>query len=206
MKKIVKQIIAIFLLILMIPCLAMAKATDRRGTIEFCELYMYRLADYINDKNLDIDIPISTGWTPFVLDEKILLLTSVGNLEAYKGDFTVSSVQMLVDNLNADDSENERNAYVCIAAISALEFDYYEDAKFELYSKVNGSSASAMEEAIRIWCNDFDITSDTCKKAYETGEKVKVYSGNYDYYLIYYSGSDNEKTYKYYYLRAEEHE
>ena len=51
-----------------------------------------------------------------------------------------------------------------------------------------------------------DKLVDIMGETVETGKEVKIYSGNYDYYVAYYAGQRTGGDYEYYYLIARAHE
>jgi len=206
-----KKVFALFLsLTLFVVCSsAIAEATHRRGVIEFCELHMYRFMKLQHDTELNYDIHIlEPNSMPHNLDNTTILLNSAaGSMEVNTTDYTVSGITMTFIDLDASDADNERNAMSCMMALSALEYNEMDDLKFQINSKLSGGAESAIEESLRILADEWsDKLVDIMGETVETGKEVKIYSGNYDYYVAYYAGQRKGSNFEYYYLIARAHE
>ena len=182
------------------------QATHRRGLIEFCELYMQRFTAYQKDNHEDYDIHVM-GIAPLILNDNYAMFNSTaGSIDVYLPDYTVSGVTMTYSNLAADAKTNECNFMSCIMAFSALEYDDADDYSLYIHSKIKGGVSNATDEVFRIWGEDISGSlPDKLDIAKESGEKVMVYSGNYDYYITYNSGDRDGRQFAYYYLIATEH-
>lgn len=206
-----KRIIAILLTValLIASSFAYAETTHKRGVIEFSELYMYRLMKLQYESELEFDICILEPYsTPMSISDDTILLNSVaGSMEISTIDYTVNNVVMTFLDLNDSDEENEKKAMSCITAISALEYNESDELMLRVNAKLNGGSETAIEEAFRVFTDELsDVIVDAMAEALETKKEVKVYSGNYDYYIAYNSGKRADKEFEYYYLVAYAHE
>lgn len=184
------------------------QATHRRGLIEFCELYMQRFTAYQKDNHEDYNIHVlGIDNAPYILNDDYAMFNSTaGSIDVYLPDYTVSGITMTYSDLGADVDNNECNFISCIMAISALEYDYADDYSLYIRSKINGGVSNATDEVFRIWGENIAVPLlDKLDIARESGEKIMVYSGNYDYYIAYYSGDRDGRQYAYYYLIATEH-
>lgn len=186
-----------------------AEATHKRGVIEFCELYMYRFMKLQRDSDLDYSIHVLEPHAlPMSFDDNTVLLNSVaGSMEVNTTDYTVSSITMTFVDLNDSDEENEQNAMSCMMALSALEYNETDELKMRINSKLHGGADTAAEEALRLLTDELsDSIVDGMEEAIDTGKEVKVYSGNYDYYIAYNAGKRADGDFEYFYLIAYAHE
>ena len=207
MKRIIALLIVSALLVVF-PS-AYAEATHRRGVIEFCELYMYRFMKLQHDSDLEYSIHVLEPYSPpMSFDDHTVLLNSVaGSMEVNTTDYTVSGITMTFVDLNDTDEKNEQNAMSCMMALSALEYNETDELKLRVNSKLSGVAETAAEEALRLLTEELSNgIVDAMAEAVDTGKEVKVYSGNYDYYIAYNAGKRADGDFEYFYLIAYAHE
>lgn len=204
-----RKLMAVVFVLMLIPEMALASATDVRGAFEFCELFGQRYFSLVTSENLDYDLSVNPGYAlPIESDDKIIVTITPGMMEINKLDYSVHSLEMKFLDMNATDEKNEQNITMCIVALSALEYDSYADDLFAIKAKAFDCSASAIEEALSIW-NDWmsvHLTDQIMQYMVDSGERVLIYAGNYDYYMNYISVEVDEKQLEYFSLTAEEHE
>lgn len=206
MKKLLSTILAVLLLL---PTVAFASSTDARGAFEFCELFTQRFTEYVKDDELDYDLYIQKGFvSPFAPVGTIMIDVAAGLMCINEDDFTVHRLGMTLFDVNASDEKNVENTVICLMAMSALEYDYTDDNIFAQKAKAFGGPASGVEAAIEVWNNDIIpiVTEKMFQQVIETKKRVLIYSGNYHYYLSYFSDVYNGKELSYFMLTAEEHE
>lgn len=175
-----KKIIAFLLVLLMLPVIACAEKTERRGLVEFTELYASRLAVYANENGLDFDVAPLSALPPWKSGDLLMFETSAGTAGVYPGGYDLHDLVMTFYSLSDDDSDNELYATSCVMAISALEFD----ANYEVGpSSIAGKSA--VEDAAAIFEEIGNGLEEALGKSMEEGGRVPVYSGNYDYFVEY---------------------
>ena len=187
---------------------ACAEPTNKRGLIEFCELYMQRFTAYQKDYEIDYDVQIiGYHFGPLKYNDNYAMFSSTaGSIDVYLPDYTVSEITMTYSDFNAEKEVNERNYMSCMMALSALEYDYLDDRFLYMSSKVYGGASNATDKAFSIWSENVAGTLiDNLNAARETGNEVKIYSGNYDYFIAYNNGERDDKQYQYYYLIARAH-
>ena len=211
-----KRIIAILIvsaLLVAFPS-AYAEATHRRGVIEFCELYMYRFMKMQREADLDYSIHILEPYSsPRNLGSDTILLNSVaGSMEVSTEDYTVKSITLHYVDLHDTDQNNEQTGLSCIVAFSALEYNEMDELELRVNANLYGGSGTAVEEAIHIFTDYLsDTFIDAMNRARDTGKEVKIYTGNYDYYVAYnhyvaYNPIQQaNEQHEYYYLIAREH-
>lgn len=206
MKRILTLLIVSALLVT-VPS-AYAEATHRRGVIEFSELYMYRFMKLQRDSDLEYSIHVLEQYSPPMSfdDHTVLLNSAAGSMEVNTTDYTVSTITMTFVDINDSDEKNEQNAMSCMMALSALEYNETDELKMRVNSKLYGGSETAAEEALRLLDLLSDTIVDAMQRAIDTGEEVKILSGNYDYFIAYDVGNKSGREYEYFYLVASEHE
>lgn len=157
--------------------------TDRRGLIEFVELYTQRITEYQKDNGIDQNIIFESFAPPYTKDNYLILGSTAGSIGINQEDYTVHDVIMTLFISSTNDAYND--VMSCIASISALEYDSTDDSLFKLMK------SSAMERATYIMDEEIGkILEDALAKAAESNQKVIVYSGNYEYFVEYYSSED----------------
>lgn len=191
-----------------------AEATQKRNVIEFCELYMYRYLKYQYENGLALDIHVYTHnpnydtqdlemWSSVNPDETTLHMhCTAGSLIVSTKDYTVNSITMVFVDINATDEDNLQYVMRSMMALSALEYNETDEALLRIQSVQNGGSETAIMEAIRLLTDEISNNiEDAMQKAIDTGEEVKVYSGNYDYYIAHVDGISTD-NFEYIYLIA----
>jgi len=207
MKKLLSAVLIISLLL---PTVAFASSTDARGAFEFCELFCQRFTEYVKDDELDYDLYIQKDFvSPIAPVGTIMIEVAAGLMCINEDDFTVHQLMMTLFDENASDEKNVENSVICVMAMSALEYDYTDNNIFAQKAKAFGGPASGVEAAIDVWNNDIIpiITTEKMRQqVIETKERVLIYSGNYHYYLSYFSDEYNGEKLSYFMLTAEEYE
>lgn len=190
-----KKIIAVFLIFSMIACEAVAESTNTRSLVEFLELYSSRYAVYNCENGLAFETSTYSALPPYESGEYIVFESSAGSIGVYPGSYNIHDITMTFFSMTGDDVENELFITNCIMAISALEFDTIYEVGPSIVKK------SATDDAVRIVDEEIcDNLEEPLTHAIETGERACVYSGNYEYYIDYFT-SDG---YEFVYLIAEE--
>lgn len=194
MKKVLSVFLAIMVCLSMNPT-AFADNTKRHGALEFSELYTARLSEAFAYMKIDSDIQVSKDMVWGQLDgDTITVSFNGGIIDIFLEDFTVLSLDAKLYDFRKTDDENSVLMTQCIAAFSALEYDDIEDSLFDMYSRAGiGSGAkNATEESFRIWSESIIPTFEkTITKAVKSGDEILLYSGNYDYYVVYFSKEGN---------------
>lgn len=166
----IKKILAVLLVaIILLPCSAGAVATEKRGLVEFIEVYMERITEYQKDARRDFNIPVPLWKSnpPYVGKDYVILHSSAGIIVANSEDFTVEEVSMTLIDMYISNADYLLN---CAASISVLEY------------------SDNMDEGLRIVMEEITPSpkiDDALKQAIKSRDRVKVYSGNYDYFLVY---------------------
>lgn len=191
-----KRILSGFLVIVLLnPLIAHAEATDRRGLIEFVELYTQRITEYQKDNGIDCSRIFESFVPPWTNDNYLIFGSTAGSIGVNQEDYTVHDVIMTLCIPSKSDSDNDDFVISCIASIAALEYDSTDDSIFKLIK------SSAMERAKEIMDEVIaELLVGAMAKAVASNQKVNVYSGNYDYYVDYYAPEGHE----FLYLIAEE--
>jgi len=185
MKKIIKVLFITLMVSMCFISIIFADTTKRRGITEFCELVINR-ADRLEELGLDFGIEPSNLFLMMPsFDEKTnSVSTAIGYVDVYPDDFTISGADLAIYNPDFSDEENDQYCAKCALAISALEYDYsYDEMYFITGNRLNSINPLFV---------GFDIIHDNAQRengdslldeAAETGQKVLLYSGNYDYYI-----------------------
>ena len=160
---------------------------------------MYRI-DRLKYSGLDYGIEPVVFPTVLSVGSDVSVSAASGVL--YIDPKTMAIQKASLDFYDFNKTEEENDAYYISAAIgfSALEYSSFDDDMFEI-TKLNGSN-SASEEGLRILseCFNYFIANGGLEQAFD-GDKVLIYSGNYDYYLRYYSSET--RNYDVLWLEAE---
>ena len=174
-----KKIIALVLVLLMLPAVASAEKTDRRGIVEFIELYASRFAVFAHENGLEFDTAPLSSLPPWKSGDLLMFETSAGTAGVYPGGYDLHDLVMTFYSLSDDDADNELYATSCVIAISALEFD----AQYEVGPSL--ARKSAVEDAAAIFEEMGNGLEEALTQSMEEGGRVLIYSGNYDYYAEY---------------------
>ena len=208
MKKRI-AVLSTALLLFALASSAYAKTTQKRGVIEFCELYMYRYMKLQQEADLEFDVRIVEPFSsPTRYDNDTIKLNSVaGTMSVNTTDYTLERILMILSDLKKTDEEDVQHSVSCMMALSALEYNQMDELKLKAKSILNGGSETASEEAFRLFTDELSPNIiDAMPEAIKTGKEIKVYSGNYDYYLAYNAGEQSSREFEYLYLIAQAHE
>ena len=206
-KRVAMTVLSILVSAFSVSVPVFAVPTERQTLAEFCELYGYRAAQYDYTEDVDYDIkPADTVTIPFEINDLISVSTTAANVHIYPDDFTISDAVMTFHDSSSSDEINDRNIAMCITGLSALEFNAVDDNIFSLNSRINGGSASALDEAFRILNEELipSLNGDVIRRAKDNKEEVLLYSGNYDYYFTYYVPDSANGDMELYFLIARE--
>ena len=184
-----KKIITLALVLLLLPVVASAEKTTRRGLVEFVELYASRFAVFASENGLDFDTAPLSPLPPWKSGDLLMFETSAGTAGVYPGGYDLHDLVMTFYSLSDDDADNELYATSCVMAISALEFD----AQYEIGPSL--ARKSAVEDAATIFDEIGNGLEDTLTQAMEETRRVLVYSGNYDYYIEYVTMGNRDFVY-----------
>ena len=209
MKKAAKIIICMITISIAITSCAFASSlfsgedpTEKRVITEYCELYMYR-SDRMKYSGLDFDIePVAFPTVTKMFDNTISVSSAGGNVYVNPENMTIQRASLDFYNFNKTVEENDAYFVSAALGLSALEYGNIDDLMFGI-TKLNGSS-SAAEESLRILSECFDtfVNGTGISQAFD-GEKVLIYSGNYDYYIRYYNSTIGNSDYEVFWLEAE---
>ena len=190
MKRLISGTIA-FVFFFVMNTVAYADSTKYHGALEFCELYATRLPKAYEMAEIDDEIRISRDLVFGQLSDNLITVSSDGGLlDIDLEDFTVVMLDTVLYDFQKTDDKNGALFARCVTAFSALEYDDIEASFFSLNAKVGiGSGANdAVEESFRIWDEKIVPAFErVITEAVQSGEEVLLYSGNYDYYVVYYS-------------------
>lgn len=190
MKRLISGIFA-FVLFFVMNTVAYADSTKYHGALELCELYATRLPEAYELAEIDDELRISRDLVFGQFSDNVITVSSdAGLLDIDLEDFSVVKLDTVLYDFKKSEEDNAAVFVRCVTAFSALEYDDIEDSLFELYAKAGiGSGANdAVEESLRIW-NEMIVPAfeRVITEAVQSGEEVFLYSGNYDYYVVYYS-------------------
>ena len=198
MRKIAISILCMILFALNQP--AFSSPTIKRGAFELCQLYAQRLTQYQNDYNVDYDQLWYQGPGLDYGNGESAISVASGHMVVDKSDYSVNSNSILLYDLDADNEENIKNTICAIIALSALEYGYYEEVSSENLTNAGIYTPSPVNKALAIYRDEISAILkdgafvDALRKP---EEEIKVYSANYDYYIMYFeytSSNDNDKT------------
>lgn len=161
--------------------------TECRHLIEYTELSMKRYMEFERKYNREYNIYVSSPFTPFrETKDEFTFDSTFGTITVDKEDFTVSRVVTIMSKGNDSSQNNEKYLFQCISAMSALEYDEHAESMLEIEYKVKKTGASsAFEKTLEIWREEIQPG---IKEAFKNNssidaDPVKLYSGNYDYYV-----------------------
>ena len=183
MKRFLK-ITALALTFVMLACTASAlpnaksNLTVRVPLAEFTQLFVSRMFEFQDLLSREFDMDLNSS--PAInIDGKLLINTAAGPAYINEDDLTVSSVSSRY--LSYDDlSTIDNDLASCILMLSALEYDALQDDLLPI------TGSSPVYEAYMTFSDDISpLINDAAGKAKAELTPVKVYSGNYDYYIVY---------------------
>lgn len=197
MKRIIASLLVFSIVFVLIPFPANAvfakknfvkNETVCRNIVEFLEIASNRLTLYTEDIGLDSRDyfnPLTGIITNY--DTHYNIQTSFGSITVSNEDNTIASA-IIMSFTTEGYKDISGKLCRCIASISALEFDAFDDDRFPTqYSIGLSESKNAIEETCRIW--DEEIYKNLTKSLNTSVSKdsaILLYSGNYDYYVTYY--------------------
>lgn len=192
-----KRIVCVFLIAVILCSFNICFAdnqTDCRGAFEFTELYIKRLTEYkASYANVEVDINIIPSELIVTANNTGVISVTAGTMEIDLTDYSLVGLTLILQDADADNSENRQYQAKAITAIAALEYSDADDAFLKMTSEKNISDtlkgsigeASAIMREIQTQWKDGALNT-----AIQTGDPVLVYSGNYDYYIAYVDDSN----------------
>ena len=188
MKRNLAAVLAALSVFAAVPASAATK-TDKRNAFEFCYLLQSRLSDKYK---------ISENETTYMTDyrngieyydkqlngQQYYANLLVGTAVVSVPDSNIDRLEVQVYDFNASEDECLKTTARAVAALSALEFDATQssiknimntsstrDASLDILETIAGKASSAVSNE---------------------GEEIFAYSGNYDYYLLYWSNAEHD--------------
>ena len=193
--------IVLVVVFLAVSSFASAETTKQIDAFEFQTLFAKRYTKFLIDNDLDYNFHASSINVPIYETEEITVTTSAGTLTLDAKDFTIKNVLMTLIDVSASDEANESLVLICLMAMSALECNDLEERMLPLRAKLNPAEpADAIELIVNLWNNELYENINAALDAPE--DEVFVYSGNYDYFLIYYTGLEKGAERNYYLFEA----
>lgn len=203
-----KRFLLLLMVIVLFPvdCSASSiKPTEKRGAIEFTELFAKRLIQYTGEKNslTEYEFGRKNTMSSIQIGDEMTITSSAGMLVINKSTFEITELITTFYNYGDADEENEKSINTCIVAISALEFDRLSETTLPLETLFSKEKKNPVSEANRILSDFFHNVFDNAElysRLIDDKEVLLVYSGNYDYYFSYSddilpSGEKNEIIY-----------
>ena len=207
-----KRFLLLLIVIVLLPinCFASSvKPTEKRGAIEFTELFMKRLSEYYAEESYEVTLSLNDT-SPIVFDDSIIVSCSAGMLEIDLSTFSVLSLMTTFHGEYDSEQKGIENTLKLFSAIAALEYSSLDEELMDAQNIVNKYSnteeTSVLKEVEKTVYTIMNKLKEGNNKSrlIDLREKILVYSGNYDYYLNY---SETEvpsgKTMKAVYLFAE---
>lgn len=173
---------------LLLPVTANCETTNRVGLVDFCELHTKRYVFAQQERDVDNDIIGANYGVLANVDDFLFVSTSAGNVNVYKNTLEINEATFTLYDFDSDEATNDRHSMNFVSALSALEFDYLDERQISLDSVLHGGPKNAFEKSAVIYNDEiFDIVNSYDISKARSGDRVLVYSGNYDYYLEYQS-------------------
>lgn len=170
---------------------AYADSTKCHGALEYCELYTVRLPAALELAGVDEESVITREWVADQTEGDVITVAFEGGiLDISLEDFSILSLNTTLYDYRKTEEENSVIMARCIASFSALEYDDADNSLFKWYAESGAGSQSknAIEESFRIWDETISQTfGKSVADAVRSGEEILIYSGNYDYYLVFFS-------------------
>lgn len=173
---------------LLLPVTANCETTNRVGLVDFCELYTERYITVqkkrgIEDNRMGMNFGVLANAGDF-----LFVSTTAGEVNVCKDTLEITEATFTLFDLDADSATNDRHSMSFVSALSALEFDCLDERQISLDSVLHGGPKDAFEKSVGIYNDEiFDIVNNYDVSKARSGDRVLVYSGNYDYYLEYQS-------------------
>ena len=181
-----KRILCLLLVLLVIPVSsAFAAKTERVEAFGFYGLYVKRMMEYQTIYEDKFDFRVEGLNFPMSFAGEIEVQTVAGTLTIGADDFKINQAMFTISDPTYKDNTSELIS--ACAAISALEFSESKENIMKLeYQAGLGGAPSAIQKMMEIFTTEFPE-----KMRYliskKSSEKILTYSGNYDYYLDYYT-------------------
>lgn len=174
-----------------------SQPTQKRGAFEFCELFMKRyMLNAENDSKGGKLFPNNSQ--PLIIGDSVIISTSAGTLEISLADFSVIGFSTIMSDPDASVDDEYTYMLKSIISISSLEYSNTDDLFLGANAYLDTSeetSAVANAELIFLKINNILMQREYLIRMVQNGERIKAYSGNYDYYLEYKEKtSGNSKT------------
>lgn len=189
MKKLFCALLVLLMALVSVGAADSTGSTKRRGALEFEALFAQR---YTASGTEDGELTINPGYVYSVKtaeeDEDTVLAvvsSSAGTLTIDLTNFTVYRAAIKLMENDATRDENQRLGFRACMAVSALEYSQAEDDIMRLTYSYLGGPRNASVAAIDDFRQITEAMTDQAISDAIGGERVKVYSGNYDYYLKY---------------------
>lgn len=167
-----------------------SSAYGGRYLIEFEELATKRLFEISEECEKEFhkeyDINLIPATVHFDYPSTYTLLSTFGFVTIRKSDFCISEIALNWPEVTDDEDREEISIMECIAAISALEFDDFDDGNIKfLYDYGLSDYYSAANKAAYIFSDNIaaKLESATQQSLDSNGKSIKVYSGKYSYYI-----------------------
>jgi hypothetical protein len=196
MKKLVSTML-IFLVFLSLPAHALAASTDKRDLIEFCELYMQRITLFQIDEDVDYGTRPGGFAPPAEVKDGMMFSCTAGSVVVDPRDYSIVKFDTTLSDFDASDIKNEQYTAQSIIAFSSLEYDSLDNTMTGLYNSagLNVEGSDAVEKAMILWgSDDFNDAFNTAlEETIKTEKEAFLYSGNYDYYLLYVNAGSLEQ-------------
>lgn len=167
-----------------------SSAYGGRYLIEFEELATKRLLEIVEECEKEFhkeyDIHLFPATVHFDYPSTCTLLSTFGFVTIRKSDYCISEIEMNWPEVTDDEDREEISIMECIAAISALEFDDFDDRNIKfLYDYGLADYYSAANKAAYIFSDNIAANLDkaTQQSLDSNAKSIKVYSGKYSYYI-----------------------
>ena len=194
LKKIVAMLMSLYFLVFPNSVLA-----ESRNAFEFCDLYTSRLIQLRDEYGVDVvpapnqsyfsyDNYLSDIQNQFAGENQFFARTPAGTILVSVPDFSIVSFETTFINMLTDEDDSTE-LFHALMAISALEYNGFDDYEFDLLHKVDPSLAEdAIDATFRIFNEQFCPYLEDEKSIEDlmsSEKEILIYSGEYDYYLRY---------------------
>lgn len=180
-----KSLALMVALVLLLSAFSSALA-ERMNTLEFCELYIKRLVDFEESTGMEIqDFGNGTYSASQYTDGILLADCCAGSLTINADDLSLDSWCDIFSMQTDDTATGMQRTIRAAIAVSALEYSEVDALSIQYIEKTT-PVVKAFTEIIQPIMTDMSIY----QKLRDTGEKQKIYTGNYTYYLEYFDAGD----------------
>lgn len=165
--------------------------------VEFVELSTQRITEYQLTNNVDFSISSIGDMDPVKIGDYLYFTSSLAAIYVYPDTCRIHDLSLTLSSSKDDKTVYEKRYVTAAMVMSALEYNAMQDSLMKLTS-TSAADASLLLVKYVLGPN----LKSAAQEALATGEKVKIYSGNYDYFIecIEWSGE------KIVYLVAEVHD